>query len=250
VKGSLKVVVISQGMARLYWQDKDPVGQCLMVGDDKGCTTIVGVAQDARRNQIIEEPAVTIYLPMAQWTGKLYHLLLFVHSRGDANQLAAALRPVAQGAWPGLPFVQTQAMRDEIADQYATWRLGATLFGAFGLLGLVLAAIGVYGALAYRVKGRTRELGIRLALGAEARNLALMVLQEGLLLALAGITIGVMGALAAGKTLQALLYGISPSDPMVLLATVLVLLVAAVLACWFPARRATRVDPMVALRSE
>jgi ABC-type antimicrobial peptide transport system permease subunit len=141
-------------------------------------------------------------------------------------------------------------MRDRIGPQFETWRLGATLFGAFGLLGLTLAAVGVYGALAYRVRGRTRELGIRLALGAEAKALAEMVIKEGLALTALGVGLGTAGALAAGKALQSLLYGVSARDPVVLLGSTGLLLVAALVASWLPARRATRVDPVIALRSE
>jgi ABC-type antimicrobial peptide transport system permease subunit len=157
---------------------------------------------------------------------------------------------VLQAAFPNLPFLRVQAMQDLISSQYDTWRLGATLFGAFGVLGLLLAAIGLYGALAYRVRGRTRELGIRLALGAEGYRLAGMVLNEGLKQTGAGLIIGLVVTLAAGKAVAALLYNVSPHDPLVLLVTGVVLLGSALLAGWLPASRATRVDPMVALRSE
>ncbi|MEP6473131.1 MAG: ABC transporter permease [Gemmatimonadota bacterium] len=249
-KGSARVAVISQGLATLYWPDADPLGRCVMLAQSPDCTTIVGIVKDGRRNQIIEPPAAMIFVPLAQVEGPITQLTLFARGRDGVQNLAATLRPIAQAAYPNLPFVRVRAMSDQISSQYDTWRLGATLFGAFGVLGLLLAAIGVYGALAYRVRGRTRELGIRLALGAESRKLAAMVMGEGMRLTAVGIGIGVVIALAAGRALQALLYGVSVRDPIVLLTTAGVLLTAALLAGWLPARRATRVDPMVALRSE
>jgi predicted permease len=249
-QGSAPVMVISQGMARFFWPGQNPVGTCMRVGDDKGCTRIVGIAEDGRRSGILEETGAMFYIPLAQASEPPTQLELVVRARGDAAALAAALRPLAQSAYPGLPYLEVQTMRDRIGPQFETWRLGATLFGAFGLLGLTLAAVGVYGALAYRVRGRTRELGIRLALGAEARALAEMVIKEGLGLTVLGVGLGTAGALAAGKALQSLLYGVSARDPVVLSASTALLLLAALIASWLPARRATRVDPVVALRSE
>lgn len=248
--GSARVAVITQALAKLYWPDQEAIGQCMKLADSDACTTVVGIAKDGRRNQILEPPTAMIFLPMAQHEKPIAQLVLYVRARGDARALANAMRPAVQGAFPNLPYVRVRPMAEQITSQYDTWRLGATLFGAFGLLGLLLAAIGVYGALAYRVRGRTRELGIRLALGAEARRLAGMVIGEGLGLTGVGVVIGMTAALAAGQALQSLLFDVSARDPLVLGSTALVLVSAALVACWLPARRATRVDPMVALRSE
>jgi ABC-type antimicrobial peptide transport system permease subunit len=191
-----------------------------------------------------------IYVPLNARTMDQRVLSLFVRTRGDPHRVVTPLRELAQAAYPGLPFVRAQAMRDVIAPQYDAWRMGATIFGLFGALALTLATIGVYSTMAYAVRGRVRELGIRLALGASGSGLAGLVVRDGLRLVAIGLATGTLGALVAGRAVASLLYGVALTDPMILGGTAVLLAVASAVACAIPARRAARVDPVTVLQSE
>jgi predicted permease len=249
-RGATKVALVSQQTARLFWPNGDELGQCLMLGDDPDCREVVGVVEDGRRNEILEPPQLMVYLPIDQQEFSRFHLTLLVRTRGDPRPVAIMLQQLAQAAYPGLPFVRAQAMQDVIAPQYGAWRMGATIFGLFGALALTLATIGVYSTLAYAVRGRSRELGIRLALGASGPGVVRLVVRDGLRLVALGLVAGTAAALAGGRALASLLLGVAPADPLVMAGTAAVLAGSTVIACALPARRAARVDPMIVLQSE
>jgi predicted permease len=244
------VALIGATMAKRFFPGTDPIGQCLLIAGAKRCTTVIGVVKDGIRYSPQEEEQALYYVPLAPVSAATTHLTMFVRARGSAVGLAGSLQKVLQTAAPDLPYVQARSLAEVLAPSYRTWRLGAMLFGLYATTALLLAGIGIYSVLAYAVRGRTHELGIRVALGAEPSALLAMVMGDGLRLALLGIGLGLGVALLAGRTLAALLYGIAPGDPLTLTAAGVVLLFVAVAASLLPARRATRVDPMVALRSD
>ena len=187
-------------------------------------------------------------LAQRQWDGPFR--VLFVRSPGDPSAVVRAVRREALAVAPRLHFVQVQPLRDLVAPSVRPWRLGASLFTAFGALALVLAAVGLYGVLAYTVVQRTQEMGLRVALGASRANVLSLVVGEGIRVAATGAAIGLAVALVAGRWVGGLLYGVPAHDPAVLALVSAALLLVAVTASAVPAWRATRVDPSVALRAE
>jgi putative ABC transport system permease protein len=248
VAGSAKVAVVGETMARRLWPRGDALGKCIILGGDSACTEVVGIAADQIRYSPTEDVKLQYYVPIGQQPN--VNRTLWVRTRGDPHLLVADVQHALAASAPDLPYVSVRPLEDLVQLEYRPWRMGATVFGLFGGLALVLAALGLYGVLAYTVAQRTQELGVRIALGALPRDVFRLVVGQGLAIAAIGATLGVLLALAAGKLLASLLYGISPGDPLVLAAAAAVLLAAAAAASWFPARRATKVDPVVALRSE
>jgi predicted permease len=244
------VALLNSQAARHFWPEGSAVGRCFYLRGEPPCLEVVGVLEDGRRNEVIEPPQLMIYVPLNARTMDQRVLSLFVRTRGDPHRVVTPLRELAQAAYPGLPFVRAQAMRDVIAPQYDAWRMGATIFGLFGALALTLATIGVYSTMAHAVRGRVRELGIRLALGASGSGLAGLVVRDGLRLVAIGLATGTLGALVAGRAVASLLYGVALTDPMILGGTAVLLAVASAVACAIPARRAARVDPVTVLQSE
>jgi len=247
--GAERVALISETMSRTLWPDEEPLGQCLLVGDTEECTTVVGVVEDASRGQIREDPYMTYYLPLAQREGRTLQGL-YIRTTGDPERTAAALAPVLRGMDPRVRFATVRSLREQIDPQTRSWTLGATMFSVFGLLALLVAAVGLYGVLAFDVAQRTRELGIRTALGAERTRLLRSVVLDGVRLALVGVALGLGVALAAAPRVGALLFEVSPRDPVVLSVVATTLVAVALLAALVPALRATRVDPVTALRTE
>jgi putative ABC transport system permease protein len=253
--GAERVAIVNGTMAKLLWPDQSALGQCLLIGEQKKktCTTVVGVVEDSRRNDVKEEQVVQYYIPLAQadsiFSGDGPSSLI-VRTAGPSDRYEAQVRRAVQATDPSLPFPDVDPMPRLFADRLRPWRLGSSLFSLFGGLGLLLSAIGLYGVLSYMVSQRTSELGIRVALGAARRDLLTLVVGQGLRVTAIGVGLGVVGSLVAGKALGSLLYGVSPHDPVVLLLVAGVLTFVAALASYFPALRATRVDPMVALRYE
>jgi ABC-type antimicrobial peptide transport system permease subunit len=206
--------------------------------------------EDARRNDVKEEIVVQGFVPIAQDDGKIGVSSLIVRTAGPAERLTALVRREVQATDPSLPYPEIDPMPQLFADEMRPWRLGSSLFSLFGGLGLLLSAIGLYGVLSYMVSQRTSELGIRVALGAARRDLLALVVGQGLRVTLIGLGVGLVASLAAGKALASLLYGVSPHDPIVFALVAVALLIVTGIASYVPALRATRVDPMVALRTE
>jgi predicted permease len=247
--GSQRVTVVSQSMAEVLWPGKDPIGQCIMLDARTApCSMVVGVAEDIRQNTLSGQEDFLFYVPIEQLRPE--EAVVFVRTRGEAGAHGDAIRRALQKVMPGAGNVAVTPMRDVIDPQQRSWQVGATMFLVFGGLALVLAAIGLYSVIAYGVVQRTQEIGVRIALGAGARDVVRLVLGEGVRFALAGIVLGGAIALGAGRWLGPLLFSVSPRDPMVYGVVAAVLLAAAVLASAIPAVRASRVDPNVALRGD
>jgi putative ABC transport system permease protein len=188
------------------------------------------------------------YLPMSQSAGSSMQILL--RTTGNATDMAPALQREVSALDRGVPVHDVKTMEQRVSEDLAHPRFRAILLGSFACLALLLTAIGIYGMLSESVSHRTREIGIRMALGAEPRDVLRLVIKQGLVLMLAGAVLGVVAALAVNRFLTSMLYGVKPTDPVTLVAVLLMLVVVVVLASYFPARRATKVDPMVALRDE
>jgi predicted permease len=249
VAGSPLVMVVSEGMANGLWPGQDPIGKCVRINaDTMPCHTVVGVAENIVRESLRDDPGLQYYLSSEQWNP--HQGGLFVRTRGDASRQAESVRRELQRLMPGDAFVQARPMTEILHPVVQSWRLGATLFVAFGGLALVLASIGLYSVIAYHVAQRMHELGVRVALGAQARDVRRLVLGQGVRLAIAGVAIGAAVALWAGRFIEPLLFGASPRDPVVFTLVAAVLLGTALAASLLPARRATRADPLMALRNE
>ena len=253
VKGSMPVAVVGQSFARFAWPDRDPVGQCVFLGGpgpNATCIQVVGVASDVRNLSVTRPTTMTWYLAFEQ------HLLpmpldgLVIRARGPAGLVEGQVQHALQVSEPDLPYVRVQTLTERIAPQWRSWRLGATMLTAFGLLALVIASLGLYGVTAYGVTQRTQEIGVRIALGAKGTDVIRLSVSQAVRATAIGGVIGMAGAFALGRAVSSLLFGVKPADPAAVLGGIAVLLAVAALAAYIPARRAARIDPMEALRYE
>jgi predicted permease len=247
------VVVINQAAARAFWPDEDPLGQPLQLSiswgfDDDPVRTIVGVVGDARSFSATEPDDPTAYMPNAQFGVDVAYVTMRL-ARGARTALPAA-RAILSEMDPALAVVDVERMEDVVAEELAPTRFYLTLIGVFSLLALVLAAVGLYGVVAYSVSRRTREIGIRVALGARAEEVVRMVVRDGVAPALIGVVVGLVAALLGGRVLASLLYGVEPGDPATMASVTAILLVVVLVATFVPARRASKVPPSEALRLE
>ncbi|HEX6057437.1 MAG TPA: ABC transporter permease [Gemmatimonadaceae bacterium] len=249
---SERVAVINEEMARYVWPNEEAIGRCFHSGaDTTPCIQVVGIVENQVNNDLrAEEPAAFYYLPFDQAVVRFPMRSLFVRTAAEPAAMVNTVRRAMQGVSPELPSVEVRSLEEMMDGQIRPWRLGATLFGVFGLVALAIAALGLYGVLAYTVAQRTHEMGVRVALGAQRGDVLRLVVGQGTRLALIGVAIGAVGALAGGRALASHLYGVSASDPATLAGVAVTLVAVAALASWLPARRATRVDPVVALRVE
>ncbi|MGA2862875.1 MAG: ABC transporter permease [Verrucomicrobiota bacterium] len=251
-KGTQLVAVINQTAARKYWPGRDPVGQQIdlspALSSDFSSVEVVGVIGDVKYDQMATEMGADVYLSYLQSGYPGYYVNL--RTAGDPLAVAAAVRLGVAAVNPEAPVYDLMTMERRIADSTSRIEFNALLLLAFGLAALVLAAVGLYGVVAYSVTQRTREIGIRIALGARAADVLRLVMTQGMCLVLAGGLIGLVGALALTRLMRSLLFGVSPTDPLTFAVILVMLTGVALLACWLPARRAARVDPMVALRYE
>ncbi len=250
-EGSEPVAIVSRIMARTLWPDESALGHCLITGDNASdrCSRIVGVVADVHRYQISEPPAMQYYVPFGQESG-IGGTYILVRSVRSPNAIAEPVRRLLSAAVPEAPYVRTQVLEDLVAPQYRSFDLGATIFSLCGVLALVLAVVGVYSVTSYLIAQRRHEFGVRIALGAQGRDVMRLVLSDGLAVALVGVGIGLGIALAAGRFLQPLLFDTSARDPIVYAGVGVALIAATLLASLGPAARAKQVDPMTALRSE
>ena len=243
---SPRVVIINETMARQFWPDHDALGRRFKFFRDQEFTEVVGVARDSKYNFLGEQPLPFIYRPLLQDAQTAVTLTL----RSAAPDAAlGTTRGVVQQMEPTMPLVGVFTMANVLNQALWAARMGARLLAVFGGLALLLASIGVYGVMAYAVSQRTRELGIRLALGASAAEVRGMVLRQGLTLAALGVVLGLVVALLLTNLVSTLLYDVSATDPITFTVIPVVLVVVAALAIFIPARRASRVDPVIALRS-
>ena len=249
-KDAPKVMVVSDAMARVLWPGKNAIGQCVRIGADTNpCTEVVGIAENIRASdEFNEDRMMYYYRPIAQVQEAGGGLFVRVKDRPDAS--AEGIRRALQSVMPGSAYVTVRPMSEFYGPTIRSWRLGATMFVAFGALALVLAAIGLYSVIAYNVVQRTHELGVRVAFGAQVRDVVSLVMSEGLRLTLVGVVIGAAIALFAGRWVGPLLFNVKPTDPGVFAVVALTLVIVATVATLIPAMRAARVDPNVALRTD
>ena len=251
------VGLINEEMARRYWAGRDPIGGRFRIGGgnaQRPWVTVVGVVGDVRHNGITAAVKEKFYVPHAQWhrsTGNsIRSMTLVLKAEGDPASLAGPVRQTIRSLDPSLPVADVRSMTDVVGATLSTPRFTGVLLGLFALLALALSAIGIYGVLSYLVSRRTREIGIRVAIGAGRGHVLRMVLGRGLALALAGVAIGIAAAAYASRLLRTLLHDVAPGDPLTFAAVAVGLSCVAILASVIPAWRATRVDPVVALKTE
>jgi putative ABC transport system permease protein len=249
-----RVVVINQALAKRYWRGS-PLGRRLnpMISNDPNWFTVVGVVEDTK-NLGVDRPAGTELYFLEPQVSKLFGGLtrqnFIVRAEGDPTLLAGAVRAAVRDIDPALPIFGLQTMSDTVADSLARPRFLSLLLGAFSIISLAMAAVGIYGVMSYSVSRRTQEIGVRMALGAKSSDVLKMVLGQGTKLAAAGVGIGLVGAFILTRVMSTLLFEVSATDPATFAAVVALLALVTLLACYLPARRATRVDPMIALRRE
>jgi putative ABC transport system permease protein len=245
------VVMINAAMARRFWPNQDPVGRRMRFGGPDGeapWMTVVGVVGDVRRSGLDAPVRYETFLPLAQYTPG--GMTLVLRTTREPLALAAAARAAVRAADPEQPVYELRSMDELLATQVAQRRFSMTLLGTFAALALVLGVIGVYGVTSYVVAQRTPEVGLRIALGAPPAQLVRMVVRQGMGVAAVGIALGLAGALAVARLMARLLYEVSPADAATLIGTTAVLALATLVANYIPARRAARVDPLTALRSD
>ena len=248
--GAPPVVVVNRILADRLFPNQDPVGRRLRLVNPEQSSewrTIVGVVGDIQYSGLAEDLQPTIYTPFAQ-TPFLW-LYAMVRASGDPTPLLASLRSIVPDVNPTLTAANIRLVEDVIASSAAEPRFNMLLVSGFAVLALLLAAVGISGVIAYSVAQRTHEIGVRMALGAATRDVIALVLRDGLVMAVTGVGVGLAGAAAVTRLLQTMLFGVGVRDPVTFAAGAMLLLMVALLACYLPARRALRVDPMTALRA-
>ena len=255
--GAPPVAVVSEAMARVLWPNRDALGQCLHVGlggrpraVDAPCTTVIGIAENTAQQNIGDDLRFMYYLPVEQRAPEQLATILLRMRNPDARSEVERVRRELTRAMPGDGFVVVRPLQEVVDDQSRSWRLGATMFVAFGGIALVVALVGLYGAISYNVAQRMHELGVRVALGARTADVARLVIAQGLRFAVAGVAIGLAGAWLSARWVQPLLFRQSATDPATYGAVAVAMILAALAASAIPAIRAARADPNVALRSE
>jgi predicted permease len=249
-------VLINEAAARRHFPGPDPAGAALgrristavSTGQPTAWQTVVGVVGNVRHLGLDVEPRPEIYYHSA--TAPPFGPILVVRTRGDPRALVPAVRAKVRALDEGVLLARIATMDELVARSLAQRRFGMLLLDLFAALAVLLAAVGVYGVMAQAVAGRTREIGVRTALGARSGHVLKLILGQGLRLTSIGLALGLAGALLATQLMRRLLFGVSATDPPTFLAVSLLLAAVALLACWLPARRATRLDPMIALRSD
>ncbi len=250
ITGSPDVAVINQTMARKFWPDQSAVGHTFQTINPTRSRTyrVIGVVADHKRHGVLEQPSPFVYYAEAQRPSR-YNFLL-ARTNGDAASLVGAMRRELLAMEPGLVFMASNTMEGNLGLSLLPARAGALLASAFGALGTLLAAIGLYGVIAFSVARRTREIGVRMALGARPAGVMTMIMRQGFTIVAIGLGAGALLAAAAAFGLRQLLYGVQPLDPIAWATALTAMLAAAALANFVPARRAMRIDPMAALRAE
>jgi predicted permease len=252
-EASPRVAVINEGMARFYFGQTNPIGRKFEIQDPEskgGTVEIVGVARDARDHKLKGEVGRRFYIPLAQGLGTMAGINFVIRTVGNPVAVADSVRKQIKALDANVPVYSVRALNELTERSIGNQILIARLSSVFAGLALLLAAIGLYGILSYSVSGRTREIGVRMALGAQRGSVLKMVLREAGKLVLLGIVIGVPAAMLAGRLFSSMLFGLKATDPLSMVLVVVVLLAITLLASYIPARRATKVDPMIALRYE
>jgi putative ABC transport system permease protein len=251
-EGTPPVVVINETMARRFWPNEDALGQRIVIRNQQFPREIVGVVNDVKHFGLERETQPEMYVPFSQMVIDLIPLV--IRTQTDPARIAGAVREQVRAVDPGVAIAKIQTMSQIASASLAQRRFTVWLLSLFAAVALVLAAVGVYGVLAYSVTQRNREIGIRIALGAQARDVIRLIIGRGMVLALTGVAAGLIAAVAltrlAWGLLSSLLFDVSATDPLTFSMISSLLAAVALLACWIPARRATQVDPLLALRTE
>jgi putative ABC transport system permease protein len=246
------VALINESMVRRYWPDEDPIGKRFKGQDPRGRNddwlTVIGVVGDMRSHGLERQPTPHVFVWRKQ-SGDIPSDLV-VRTTGAAAKFATTLRSAVRSLDQTAILSNVTTMEEQLSEQMAPRRFQTTLLTLFSIIALTLASMGVYGVMRYMVVQRTHEIGIRMALGAQVRDVLRLIIGEGVKLAMAGLLIGLGGAWALTRLVKNLLFGVSPTDPLTLIVIASLLTFVALVACYIPARRATKVDPLVALRSE
>ncbi|HEY2960953.1 MAG TPA: ABC transporter permease, partial [Pyrinomonadaceae bacterium] len=245
-----QVIIVNESLARRAFAGEDPIGKRITVWpDEKFPREIIGVVGDVKSSKLEAETGYQIYVPYTQDAG-WGTLSLAVRTKDEPEALTAPVRGAIFSIDKNQPVYDIKTMDNVFSASVANTRLIVLLFGVFSMFALLLASIGIYGLIAYSVAQRTHEIGIRLAVGAQSKDVLRMIITQGMVLALMGAGLGLAGAFAATRVMRGLLYGVSPTDPLIFIGVSLLLTIVALLACYIPARRATKVDPIIALRYE
>jgi len=248
--GGAATVIVNDAFARRYWPGQDALGKRITQHGPNGGTPteVVGVVETTRNRRLTDTPRPAMFFPATQKRELAFTLAVRIGL--EPSVTVPRLRELVKSLDANVPVFGVRTMAQQKDGSLALQRMAATLLGGFGVLALLLAALGIYGVLAYSVSRRTREIGVRLALGAQIGDVLALVLRQGIGLAGAGLVLGLAGAFGATRLLRGFLHEVQPLDPLTFVTVVTLLTLVVLLACWLPARRATRVDPMVALRSE
>lgn len=241
------VVIVDEVLARMHWPQGDAVGRRLRIGGDR-LLTVVGVVPSVKYRSSNEETRPHIYRPIPQWVSR--GATLVIRAANDSTALISAVRREVSSLDPELPFYKVSRVEEAMAQTLSAKRLINLLLTGFAALALLLALLGAYGVMSLNVGSRTSEFGIRMALGARRADVLRLIVGQALRLALVGVALGLGGAFGLTRMLETLLFGVTATDPMIFAGCAVVLSLAALAACYFPARRATKVDPLIALRCE
>jgi predicted permease len=249
--GAAPVAIVNETFARRYWPGEDPLGKRLSLdGEDGRFVEVIGVARDSKYDAVSEDPRPFVYVPQTQRPSYLTDITLMARTNGSGVSLLAALERELRALEPGIPVFRRTTMHTVVADAGASRRQGSQLLSAFGAVAMLLASVGLYGVMSYAVSQRTREIGLRAALGAARRDLIMMFVGEGTRLALLGIAVGLAAAAGIAQLMAGMLYGIGATDAATFGIVAVLLVAVALVASYLPARRAARVDPTVSLRYE
>jgi putative ABC transport system permease protein len=247
-KDGRRVAIINEALAQRYWPNEEPLGQRIRIGFEKETREIVGVVGSIKQSTLTADARPAMYVPYAQLPSGA--LTLVIRTNGDPMSVARLARTEIHSVDPTVPVTNIRTMNEVFSASVEQQRFAMLLVGLFGGLAVVLAAIGIYGVMGYSVTQRRQELAVRMALGARARQVLQLVIKDGLVLASIGIAVGLAGAFALTRLLRSLLFEVQPTDVQTFAMVAALLIIVALLASYLPARRASKVDPLKALRSE
>jgi predicted permease len=255
--GAEPVIIVNEAFARRNFAGVEAVGQQLCAGceyGDPALRRIVGVVNETKQRNLGDPAPVTVFIPLAQAAEGVRQTVqqasFVVRTTGDPLSLSAAIRSEMRRLDPAVPIRKLRPMDQLVSRSTAPQRFNLSLLAMFAAVGLLLAAVGIYGVMAYSVSQRTHEIGIRVALGAQRFDVLRLIIRQGMTPALIGIVLGVIGSATLTRLIKGLLFGVRAIDPLTFVLIALLLTIIALLACWIPARRATRVSPLIALRQE
>jgi len=247
-KGATEAVIVDETLAERFWPDEDPIGKRLQRRGSDAWRIVVGVINDAKQYSSEKEPPIVVYFPFEQYVAR--NMFMVIRTTRDPAQVTSAITKEIQALDPELPVFDVSTMDRRLHDSLARRQFSMLLLGVFAVLASILAAIGIYGVMAYSVNERTHEIGIRLALGARPATILQLVIGQALVLTATGVAIGLTSAFTLTRVMSSLLFGVSNTDSFTFVVTPLLLGGVALLASYIPAKRAARVDPMIALRCE